>query len=75
MVRNYKRKTSGPVYSRENLETAISCIKTEQWTYRKASAYVQMPMSTLPLQYHRCRNRRDCLFHHLVREYLRHLTF
>jgi hypothetical protein len=47
MVRNYKRKTSGPTYTKEDLENAIQKIKVEKWSYRKASVQFNIPLSTL----------------------------
>ncbi len=46
MVRTYKRKTTGPCYSEEDLKKAVERIQVEKWSYRKASAHYKIPLST-----------------------------
>lgn len=47
MVRTYKRKTSGPSYTKEDLQNALQRIQMDKWTYRKASSSFKIPISTL----------------------------
>lgn len=47
MVRTYKRKGSGPAYTKENLNDAVESIKEQNWSFRKASLYFKIPLSTL----------------------------
>jgi hypothetical protein len=47
MVRSYKRRTPGPVYTREALASAIKLIQDEKWSFRKASTHFNIPLATL----------------------------
>jgi hypothetical protein len=47
MVRTYKRKISGSVYTKEDLENAVKSINEEGWSFRKASDHFKVPLSTL----------------------------
>jgi len=47
MVRNYKRTTDGPVYTKEKLADAVKLIQTEKWSFRKASNHFNIPLATL----------------------------
>jgi len=45
MVRTYKRKTSLPVYTEEDLKNAIQHIQVEKWSYRRASTCFNIPLT------------------------------
>lgn len=47
MVRNYKRKNPGPLYTKEDFAKAMQSILVDQWTYRKASVEFNIPLGTL----------------------------
>lgn len=47
MVRQYKRRTEGPSYSKDDLAQAISMIKHEKWSYRRAGSHFKIPLGTL----------------------------
>ena len=56
MVGTYKRKTSGPSYTKEDLQNALERIRMDKWTYRKASNCFKIPLSTLS-SYVSCPNK------------------
>ena len=47
MVRNYKRKKSGPTYTKDDLTSAVELIQVQKLTYREVSTRLNIPLGTL----------------------------